>query len=96
VYVENNACDTQSTGEGVRPPEPSPSSPSPRSADFVTPSRPRRGGTRERIEQTAAVVIQRYWRGVLGRRKAAERRKAVVDIQRWWKVRRGASMRRAG
>eukprot|EP00198_Chlamydomonas_reinhardtii_P002964 XP_001692300.1 predicted protein [Chlamydomonas reinhardtii] len=42
-------------------------------------------GERSRVEQTAAVVIQRHWRGLLARRLAAERRKAATDIQRWWK-----------
>lgn len=40
---------------------------------------------------TAAVVIQRHWRGFLSRRKTAELLKAVLDIQRWWKVRWGGS-----
>ncbi|EFJ47780.1 hypothetical protein VOLCADRAFT_91715 [Volvox carteri f. nagariensis] len=44
-----------------------------------------KSGAHEHVVETAAVVIQRYWRGLRGRREAAERRKAVLDIQRWWK-----------
>jgi hypothetical protein len=35
----------------------------------------------------AARVIQRWVRGWLGRRQAAEARASAITIQRWWKVR---------
>lgn len=38
--------------------------------------------------ETAAIVIQRNWRGYLARQVAAERAKAVKDVQRYWRVRR--------
>ena len=44
-----------------------------------------KGAPRERVEESAARVIQRRWRGVLARREAAERLKAVIDIQASWR-----------
>mmetsp|Transcript_39859 Transcript_39859/g.88607 ORF Transcript_39859/g.88607 Transcript_39859/m.88607 type:complete len:614 (-) Transcript_39859:1986-3827(-) len=43
-------------------------------------------------KDTAARVVQRHVRGFLARREAAERRQAVLTIQRWW---RGYAARKA-